>query len=60
MTGIKLAKIVGVSHAIIYMIENGDRNPSMKLAKKIADVLGKSIEEIFFDEKCNKTLPEGQ
>lgn len=60
ITGIELAKKVGVSHAMIYMIENGDRTPGMKLAKKIADVLNKSIEEVFFDDYCHETLPSNQ
>jgi len=48
ITGTELAKKVGVSHSLIYMIENGYRNPSMKIAKKIAKALGKSLDEIFF------------
>jgi len=58
MTGTELAKRVGVTHSMIYMIENGDRKPGVILAKKIADTLGKSIEEIFFDNECHETLPE--
>lgn len=60
ITGIELARRVGVSHSMIYMIENGDRNPGMKLAKKIADVLGKSIEEIFFNEERHEALPQSK
>lgn len=56
MTGVELAKKVGVSHSLIYMIEGGYRNPSMKLAKKIAKTLGKSLDEIFFDDMCHETL----
>lgn len=57
ITGIELAKMVGISHSMIYMIENGDRNPGIKLAKKIADALDRSIEEIFFDDQCHDMLP---
>jgi len=56
MTGVELAKKVGVSHSLIYMIEGGYRNPSMKLAKKIAKALGKSLDEIFFDDISHEAL----
>ncbi len=56
ISGYKLAKMVNVSHSLIYMIENGTRNPSMRLAKKIAKALGKSLDEIFFDEQSHDTL----
>lgn len=38
----------GLSLRYLYFIENGQRSPSMKAAKKISTVLGKSIDEIFF------------
>lgn len=57
ITGVELAKKVGVSHSLIYMIEGGYRNPSMKIAKKIAKTLGKSLDEIFFTDIGHKTLP---
>lgn len=56
MTGVELASLVGVSHSMIYMIENGDRTPGMTLAKRIADALGKSIEDIFFNHNCHNAL----
>lgn len=58
ITGIELAELVGVSHSMIYMIENGRKNPSMRLAGEIARVLGKSIEEIFFTKACHGKLPK--
>lgn len=42
-----LAVKVGVTPKYIGFIENGERNPSLQVAKKISKVLGKSIDEIF-------------
>lgn len=39
----------GISERYLYFIENGERMPSIKTAKKIADVLCGNIEQIFFD-----------
>lgn len=38
----------GISERYLYFIENGERMPSIKTAKKIADVLCGNIEQIFF------------
>ena len=40
MTQEQLAKKVGISRTMITEIENGNANPSVKVAKKIAAVLG--------------------
>lgn len=42
-----LAVKVGVTPKYIGFIENGERSPSLNVAKKISEVLGKSIDEIF-------------
>lgn len=44
---------IGVTPQMLGAIERGDRNPSLQLAKKIADYYGVSVDEIFFDEKGN-------
>ena len=36
----KLAQLAGVSMSMIWLIENGRRQPSVKIAKRIANVLG--------------------
>jgi len=41
-------------------IERGDRNPSLKLAKKIADYYGVSVDEIFFDEMDTNCVRNGK
>ena len=40
----------GVSKRHLQFIERGQRNPSLSLAKKMADCLNCTIEELFFDE----------
>lgn len=43
----KLANIIGISASYYYKIEQGKRTPSIDLAKRIADALDSSIDEIF-------------
>ncbi|HDR4901585.1 MULTISPECIES: helix-turn-helix transcriptional regulator [Bacillus cereus group] len=43
----KLAAQVGLSRTYISEIENNKKQPSVKLAIKIAKVLGTSVESIF-------------
>jgi putative transcriptional regulator len=45
----ELAKEVGVSHWWLNHIERGKRNPSLVLAKNIADKLNISMKDIFLD-----------
>lgn len=45
----KVAEMVGISRSYYALIELGLRNPSYGLAKKIASVLNKDAEEIFFN-----------
>lgn len=51
----ELAVKVRVSREYISMIENGNRNPSVEVAKRIANALGFKW-EYFFNEKSNETL----
>lgn len=43
----KLAEAVGVSDAFIRYLEYGQKNPSLQTARKIAQILGCSIDELF-------------
>lgn len=43
----QLAELVGVRRETIGRLENGQYNPSLKLAMDIAKVFGLSVEEIF-------------
>ena len=46
-----LARRVGCRRETISFVENGEYNPSLLLAVKIARVFGASVEEVFhFDE----------
>ena len=49
LTQEELAKAVGVAPKYISMLERGERTPGFALAKKIADFLGATVDEIFFD-----------
>jgi len=42
-----LARLVGVSRQTINMIESGNYNPTLKLCRAIARVLGKTLDELF-------------
>lgn len=44
----ELAELVGVRRETIGNLENGRYNPSLKLAMDIANVFGKTVEEVFY------------
>lgn len=46
-----LADKVGVSRQTINAIEKGDYNPTINLCKSICKVLGKTLDEIFWEEE---------
>lgn len=45
----ELSLSTGISERYLYFIENGEKTPSIKTARKISRILEKSIDEIFFD-----------
>ena len=45
-----LADAVGVSRQTINAIEKGDYNPTIKLWRAICRVLGKTLDELFWEE----------
>lgn len=45
-----LAKIVGVTRQTIGLIESGDYNPSLKLCIAICKALGKTLNDLFWEE----------
>ena len=47
----QLAETVGVSRQTINAIEKGDYNPTIQLCKSICKVLGKTLDELFWDEE---------
>lgn len=53
LTQEKIAEKAGIERAYYTMIETGNRNPSVNVAKSIASVLGVNW-TIFFENECNK------
>ena len=53
LTQEQLAKMVGISRTMITEIENGNANPSVKVAKKIAAVLEFDWTR-FYDDDSNE------
>ena len=51
LTKVKLAEMVNVSRQTIISIETSRYTPSVILAIKLADVLGKKVETLFEVEK---------
>ena len=46
----ELAEKVGVSRQTINAIEKGDYNPTIKLCRDICKALGKTLDELFWEE----------
>ena len=51
---IELAKRVGVTRQTIGMIEAGDYNPTLKLCIAICRELGKTLDDIFWEDEVNE------
>ena len=49
----ELADLVGVSRQTINAIEKGDYNPTIRLCLAICHVLGKTLDELFWEEEEN-------
>lgn len=50
MTQADLAAVVGVSRQTINAIEKGEYNPTINLCRSICRVLGKTLDELFWEE----------
>ncbi len=46
-----LAKAVGVTRQTIGMIESGNYNPTLKLCLAICRALGKTLDQLFWEEE---------
>ena len=44
----QVAVMLGISASFYYKIEQGMRNPTILLAKRIAELLGKGVDQLFF------------
>ncbi|MBO4298868.1 MAG: helix-turn-helix domain-containing protein [Clostridia bacterium] len=49
-----LAEAVGVSRQTMNAIEQGDYNPTIRLCQAICRVLGKSLDELFWEDDAMK------
>jgi len=54
-----VAKDLDITPQMLGAIERGDRNPSLSLAKKIADYYGVSVDDIFFEDQRHEMCPTG-
>lgn len=50
MTQAALAEAVGVSRQTINAIEKGEYNPTINLCRAICRALGKTLDELFWEE----------
>lgn len=50
LTQADLARLVGVRRETISFVENGEYNPSLLMAVRIAHVFGEAVEEVFIYE----------
>ena len=51
LTQAKLAEKIGVTRQTIGLIEKGKYNPTINLCNKIARVLNKTLNDLFWDEE---------
>ena len=49
-----LAELVGVTRQTVGLIEAGNYNPTIKLCTSICKALGKTLNDIFWDEEETK------
>ena len=51
LTQSALAEAVGVSRQTINAIEKGEYNPTIRLCRSICKTLGKTLDELFWEEE---------
>lgn len=51
MTQKDLAEAVGISRQTMNAIEQGDYNPTIKLCRAICKVLGKTLNDLFWEDE---------
>lgn len=56
LTQVQMTKLLGLKYKSHYnQIENGKIAMSLEMARKIADIFNKSVDEIFFEKKVHVT-----
>ena len=58
MTQKDLAEAVGVSRQTINAIEKGEYNPTINLCRAICRALGKTLDELFWEEETTDEITE--
>lgn len=56
MTQKELAQAVGVSRQTINAIEQGEFNPSIRLCRAICRALGKTLDELFWEDDRDERI----
>ena len=54
LTQKELAEKVGISRQTMNAIEQGEYNPTIKLCRAICRVLGKSLDDLFWEDDNNE------
>ncbi len=54
LTQKELAEKVGISRQTMNAIEQGEYNPTIKLCRAICQVLGKSLDDLFWEDDNNE------
>ena len=58
LTQRQLAEMLGIATSTYNMIENGKRGVSLQRAKKLEEILGAKIDELFSDRKNERLICE--
>ena len=56
MTQKELAEAVGISRQTVNAIEQGEYTPTIKLCRAICRVLGKTLDDLFWEEKDDEQM----
>ena len=56
MSQTELAKRVGVTRQTIGMVESGDYNPTLNLCILICKELGKTLDDLFWEDNDNEMV----
>lgn len=54
MTQKELAQAVGISRQTMNAIESGEYNPTIKLCRRICRILGKGLDDLFWEDEENE------
>ncbi|OUP04614.1 transcriptional regulator [Anaerofilum sp. An201] len=58
LTQKQLAELVGVSRQTINAIEKGEYNPTIRLCRSICRALGKTLDELFWEDEEDEETEE--